>query len=188
MIAKVFLKQLQQQLPMLMCCFLSIYCINHSNAAEPAASRGKDLFSTAHGWKIAKAKNESALMEFFKNGGCQAAFLMTYVYDPSLQKWWSKAEITARFPSLAGALTSEPCDFTLTPEQISKVLGLKWPQQSGPVLLFFAPLYAEGTNEDVSLIFPPAWMEKYLARLAILDAFVEIPKYKVLAPTQPELR
>ncbi len=127
-------------------------------------------------------------MEFFKNGGCQAAFLMTYVYDPSVQKWWSKAEITARFPSLAGALTSEPCDFTLTPEQISKVLGLKWPQQSGPVLLFFAPLYAEGTNEDVTLFFPPAWMEKYLARLAILDAFTEIPKYKVLAPTQPELR
>jgi hypothetical protein len=157
--------------------------------AEPDANTIDDPLAVKNGWHIGRPASEVIIHEFLTKAGCKPKFLMSYIYDPSTQKWWSKAEITAKFPEITSALTSEPCDFQGTPAQIAETLGLQWPLEPGPVLLFFAPLYTENDEKkDITQIFPPWLMDMYLSRLAVLDQFNALPKYKIVTPFQAELR
>jgi hypothetical protein len=157
--------------------------------AASDANRIDDPLAEKNGWQIGRPASEVIIHEFLTKAGCEPKFLMSYVYDPSTQKWWSKAEITAKFPEISAALTSEPCDFQGSPAQIAETLGLQWPSESGPVLLFFAPLYTENDQKkDITQIFPAWLMDMYLSRLAVLDQFNALPKYKIVTPFQAELR
>jgi hypothetical protein len=146
------------------------------------------ILSTEHGWVIARPATELAIHEFFKSGACPPAILMTYIYDPESNKWWSKAEISNRYPEITAALTAEPCTVPLRPSEVAATLGLKWPANGGPVLIYFAPLYDEKSNQDASIIFTPEIKKSYLARLALLNQFNALPKYKIVTPFQAELR
>lgn len=147
-----------------------------------------DPLSTKHGWKIARPKSETTMIKYFESGGCPHTIFMTYIYDPSQQTWWSNAQIAKQFPQIKDALRGEPCKVPFSAAQIASTFNLEWPQEDGPVLLYFPPLYDEESKENLSIIFPADLLKKYHQQVAVLDQFNALPKYKLVTPFQAELR